>query len=301
MTGFICVLCGSKSYLNFLNGGEDFEYGIKGKFNLIKCVSCGLISLFPVPSTKQLLSFYPSSYHCYNNPVSRFTQLLAYSNLKRQAKKIERLIGKQGKILDVGCAGGEHFGVLNKFGNWQFVGIDFNKNVVEKGQKKGREIYATTLEKFNYTKQSFDLIIMDHLLEHVTNPVSTLKSAYFLLKKDGYLIGAVPNINSWDRVVAGRYWGGYHFPRHVYLFSLQTLTRLFVKNHFRMKKIDYDLHTGHWALSVQNFFQSRLLTKRFTRNGRTFYYGLLLLFFFPLNLLQRWFKSTGIIDFTVQK
>lgn len=301
MARFNCVLCHSKDFIFFLENMEDFEYGMKGEFRLAKCRSCGLISLVPLSTTEELLNFYPESYHCYNNPISNFTKLLVAFSLKKQAREIVKLIGKQGVVLDVGCAKGEHFEVFNKIGNWRLIGIDFNKRVAEEGRKKGRKIYCTTLEEFNYAKESFDLVIMDHLLEHVTNPVSTLKSANRLLKKNGYLIGSVPNINSLDRLLTGRYWGGYHFPRHVYHFTPQTLTKLFEKSHFNLEKVVFNLHTGHWALSIQNFLQSKTLTKVGIKNGRSFYYSLLLLFFLPLNFLQKQWRCTGIIDFVARK
>lgn len=301
MVKFNCVLCNSKNYTIFLKKTEDFEYGMEEKFQLAKCSGCGLIFLVPLPTTKKLLSFYPPSYHCYNNPLSRFTKLLLIYSQKRQTRRIVELISTEGKILDVGCSSGEHFDVFKKVGNWQLLGVDFNQEVVEKGRRKGREIYCSTLEEFSYTKESFDLIIMDHLLEHVANPVVCLKSAYRLLKKDGYLIGSLPNINSLDRLFTCRYWGGYHFPRHVYHFTPETLTKLFEKCHFKMERVEYDLHTGHWALSIQNFLQSRPLTKIELRYGRTFYYPLLLLFFLPLNILQKLFLCTGIINFTARK
>jgi len=298
---FKCILCGFQNYSFFLTKGEDFEYGVKGKFNLIKCGRCGLVSLSPTPPIKELLTFYPSSYHSYNIPVSNLTKFLTYLNLEKEAKKFKELIGRNGKILDVGCADGRHFDILKRFGKWQFVGIDFNDEIVCKGQKAGREIYSTTLEKFNYPEQSFDLIIMDHLLEHVVNPVETLHCACRLLKKDGYILGAIPNINSLDRIFFGRYWGGYHFPRHLWHFTPETLSVVLLKTGFKLKKINYELHTGHWALSIQNFLQSKKITKSKIKQGRTFYFPIFLFFLIPLNFMQKLFHYTGIISFVARK
>lgn len=301
MKNFRCPLCGSEKCRVFLKNGEDFEYGIKGKFKLFRCASCGLISLFPIPTVEQLLVSYPDSYHSYNIPVSKITQLLAYVTLRQEAKKIKRLIGNKGKILDVGCADGEHFDILKKFGNWQFVGIDFNDKIVKKGKIEGREIYTTTLEEFDYPKKNFDLVIMDHLLEHVVDPVLTLRAAYSLLKSGGYLIGAAPNINSLDRILFQRFWGGFHLPRHVWHFTPTTLSKMFEKTGFNLRKLDYELHTGHWALSVQNFFQSRKLTTVKLKKGRTFYYPFLLFLFIPLNIIQKPLRCTGVMGFIAKK
>lgn len=298
---FRCPLCYSKKRKVFLKNGEDFEYGVRGKFKLVKCCLCGLISLFPRPIIKKLLTFYPDSYHSYNVPTSSFIRFLSQLTLRQQAKRFEKLIGKEGKILDVGCADGKHFDVLKRFGKWQFIGIDFNPKVVKRGKNKGREIYQTALEKFKYLPGSFDLVVMDHLLEHVVDPIETLNSARLLLKKGGFLVGAVPNLSSLDRIIFGRWWGGYHFPRHVWHFTPQTLTKTLTKAGFNLKNLDYELHTGHWALSIQNFLQSKKITRTRIKQGRTFYYPWLLGMLMPINFIQKIFHFTGIISFTAQR
>lgn len=301
MKKFKCPLCGSEKRKVFLKNGADFEYEVKGEFKLVKCISCGLIFLYPIPSIKQFLSAYPDSYHSYNIPVSKITQIFISLSLKQESKKIKKLISNTGTILDVGCADGRHFEILRKFGNWHFIGIDFKDKIAQKGRVAGREIYTATLEKFDYPKDSFDLMVMDHLLEHVTDPVLTLKAAHRLLKPGRYLIGAVPNINSFDKVLFGRYWGGYHLPRHVWHFTPKSLSKVLKKAGFQLKKLDYDLHTSHWALSIQNFFQSQKLTRTKIKQGRTFYYPLLLGVLIPINLIQKLLHCTAIISFVAQK
>lgn len=301
MKQFVCVCCGSKSAKIFLQNGQDFEYEVKGKFRLVKCCNCGLVSLWPMLTVQQLLNAYPDSYHSYNLPISRITRFLGHLVRQQEARKFRQLIGKKGKILDVGCADGRQFDDWHEFGDWQFVGIDFNDQIAKRGVKTGREIYSTTLEKFSYPKKTFDLIIMDHLLEHVVDPIETLKAAYLLLKKGGYLIGAVPNINCLDRILWGRFWGGYHLPRHVWHFDHQTLSQVFKKTGFRLRYLEYNLHTGHWALSIQNFFQSKKLTKTRIKQGRTFYYPMLLVLLIPVNLIQKLFRRTGVISFVARK
>lgn len=73
------------------------------------------------------------------------------------------------------------------------------------------------------------------------------------------------------------------------------------KTGFKVEKIDYELHTGHWALSIQNFFQSNKLTQVKIKQGRTFYYPLLLALLAPINFVQKLFHCTGVIGFVAQK
>ncbi len=295
-----CVVCGG--LINqFIKNGKDYEYGVKGNFNFKRCLNCGLLSISPFPSAADLVNYYPPSYHCYNTPSSIITRTLAYYSLRRQAHLFKKLIGIQGKILDVGCADGGQFYILRKFGEWQFVGIDINEKMVQVGKSKGRDLYLSTLENFKGEQGSFDLIVMDHLLEHVIDPNNTLKAAIRLLKRGGYIIGATPNSKSLDAYLFKRYWGGNHFPRHTYLFSPKNLRLLFKNNGLTFDRVGYELHTGHWALSVQNFFQSKKIFKTKLTNGRAFYYPILLLIFLPFNALQKLLHITGIISFIAIK
>ena len=71
---------------------------------------------------------------------------------------------------------------------------------------------------------SFDLIRMGHVIEHVRDPLATLRRAWELLKPGGTLFGETPNIDCWDFELFGRYWGALHFPRHIALFSPETIS-----------------------------------------------------------------------------
>lgn len=296
-----CKICGSVGHELLFEDCHDYEYSVQGKFKIIKCKSCGLISLYPIPSLQELIEYYPDSYHSYNTPVSSITKKLNYLTLRKRAENYKKLIGSRGNILDVGCADGHHFDILNKFGNWKFTGIEFNDKVAEIGRKAGREIYTDTLENHNFDGRTFDLIIMNHLLEHVIDPVETLNAANRLLNPSGYLVGEIPNIKSLDYFVFRKYWGGLHIPRHIYFFNPITLSKLMERCSFNIRNINFELDTGHWALSVQNFLQSKNISKTILRYGRAKYYPVLLGLFIPVNLIQKTFSCTGSIGFTANK
>lgn len=296
-----CRICQSTDVSKLFSGLTDLEYDVPGRFNFYQCGTCQTIFLFPTPTIEELLSFHPDTYHGYNTPVSKLTQFLIKLNLKNRSRLYKKIIGSEGEILDIGSADGHHFTILKKFGNWQFSGIEFNDRVAQLGRKKGFNIETSTIETSIFPKGKFDLIIMNHLIEHVTDPNETLKAASALLKKDGYLIGETPNIASLDFYLTRQYWGGLHTPRHTFLFNPKGLKVLFEQNGFKLKQISHKLDTSHWALSLQNFLQSKNITKTKLKLGRTFYYPFLLLMLLPLNMIQKIFRATGIIQFICQK
>ena len=111
----------------------------------------------------------------------------------------------------------------------------------------------------------------------------------------------MPNIASFDFCLFKRYWGGCHWPRHLHQFTPRSMTYLLESAGFTDVRIHYLLHTGHWALSVQNMLQSWAPTHTRLTNSRAWYYSFLLLLFVPINAVAVLFRQTGIIGFTARK
>jgi SAM-dependent methyltransferase len=79
------------------------------------------------------------------------------------------------------------------------------------------------LESIGYPDNSFDAITMSHVIEHVHDPVALLKECYRILKPAGYLVVTTPNINSWGHKKFEENWIHLDPPRHLHLFSQNTL------------------------------------------------------------------------------
>lgn len=302
MTSTPCTTCKAITvHQPFLSNGKDWEYGVPGTFAYVRCQECGLISLDPMPTLDEILSFYPNTYHGYQSPTSPLTRWLIDRNLRARARVYRELIGENGSILDVGAADGEHFRVWQEEGTWQLFGLEFNNEAASAGRAKGFQIETATIETYHPPVENFQLIIMNHLLEHVQNPLDTARHAYNLLSSGGVLIGEVPNIRSWDFFVFKEHWGGCHWPRHLHQFTPATIKKTLEEVGFTDVRISYLLHTSHWALSIQNFLQAHSLTKTALSQGRAWYYPPLLLCFLPLNMIQKILGYTGIIGFTAKK
>lgn len=298
----ICSICKRETvHASFLENGVDFEYGVSGVFNYKVCVICGLKAMDPMPSVEEALTYYPLDYHGFEPPKSEITKWLIERNLKQRAQLYKKLIGDKGNILDVGAADGAHFNVWQKEGDWKFYGFEFKDEIASSARSLGRNIDTATMETYDPKGKKFSLIIVNHLLEHVQDPYATVSKAFLLLNKGGYIVGEVPNIASLDFLIFKRFWGGCHWPRHLHQFTPKVLEKMFLDSGYSEVKFHYPLHTGHWALSVQNFLQSFKLTKTKTKNGRVWYYPILLFVFIPINILQKLFGFTGIVGFSARK
>ena len=296
-----CLVCGEYATVGLqVIDGQDFEYNIKGTWRFLQCNSCGVWILDPFPTVKQLLKYYPAQYHSYNRPESFITRTLWRLTLRQKTHYLKKLIPSGARFLEIGCADGHVIRELERRGGWKGSGIEFKDEIAELGRKRGTDIRTGTLEEVSFSVGQFDLIVMDHLLEHVTNPEVTMRTACQLLKPGGYIVGNTPNTASWDAAFAGRYWGGLHTPRHLFLMNPKNLSRLAERTGFNVIEVLPSLHTGHWAGSAQNFFERKTRGEHL-RQGRAFYFPLLLMLFIPVNAIQCIFKKTGVIGFTFQK
>ncbi|OHC01370.1 MAG: hypothetical protein A3H23_06480 [Planctomycetes bacterium RIFCSPLOWO2_12_FULL_40_19] len=158
----------------------------------------------------------------------------------------------EGKILDIGCGNGRYLLTLKKQG-WQTYGIEQSP----KSSKYARdvlhlEVNTGDLLDSKYQAEFFDVITMWHSLEHLYEPILTLKEAKRILKDDGLLIIAVPNVDSFAAKVFKKYWYQLEIPIHLIAFTPDSITRMLDAAGFKAKKIYYDRRNSPLKQSLLN-------------------------------------------------
>jgi len=112
MTGSVCIVCGSKEMLP-LYRTHDRHYGIAGDFDLVRCASCGLIRLDPMPTEKQLLTYYPENYYAYlPQKQSIFWKQFLRHLLCLESKTHDPELSGAGNFLDIGCGSGTYLKLM---------------------------------------------------------------------------------------------------------------------------------------------------------------------------------------------
>jgi SAM-dependent methyltransferase len=87
------------------------------------------------------------------------------------------------------------------------------------------------LESASLPEAEFDLVIMNQLIEHLWNPVAAMTKISSALRNNGHVSIETVNLNGYDRkLFKDGYWGGYYFPRHLNLFTPESLDRLLSKS-----------------------------------------------------------------------
>lgn len=301
MKSFSCIVCNNKEH-DLLPEVSDFEFGVIHKSPLYRCKKCNLISMHPVPSINEIVTFYPG-YHAYETKRSKVMEMLLNIFWNLQANKVKKLIGntKQGKILEIGCSFGPLLERISKISNHEVWGVDINESAIEEAKKRGIKGFAGTLEQISLPENYFDLIIMDHVIEHVSSPIETLNICNKLLKSNGLVLGETPTTDSWDYQIWGKYWAGLHYPRHLNIFNKNNLNLLAKLTGFSLVECTNIIQPGHWAVSTQNYLNSSTPLKAKIKNGRAFYTPLLMFIYLPLNLIEKIFCKSSIVRFVMKK
>ncbi|MBV6484724.1 MAG: hypothetical protein KFKLKKLM_01235 [Flavobacteriales bacterium] len=231
-----CLFCNNQKYKN--TAYEDTVFNNK-VFKYVKCTSCGLVYVNPLPNNDDLIKMYPVEYQ--GELVS--TPSGCYDNLF----KIIAKSGKFSSILDFGCGGGK-FVIEAIIKNYKVTGVEFNPELVKnlKSNFQNADFY-TTSDFFNQNKK-FDIIFLSNIIEHLINPLETMLMLKQKLNENGIFVIEGPIENN------------------------MNLTKLFRKSIFYIRKTIFNKQVTHTPTHVlysnrknqEEFFKKIGLT--------TFYY-----------------------------
>jgi SAM-dependent methyltransferase len=228
-----CDLCGSRDNRLVLRV-KDTNCHFEGVFNVVKCLSCGLVYLNPRPDARSIGRYYPKDYRCFQNGKA----------IRRDLDKISPFISSicqlgvtPGRILDIGCGAGDFIVSAHQSG-WQVAGVEPNEPARNRcNSRLGWEAVQPTLEEAAFPSQSFQVVTLWHVLEHTHSPKETLAEVHRILAPDGLIAIAVPNFGSIDRRIRGRRWFYIAAPRHLYHFTQDTLSRYLTEAGFKVAQV----------------------------------------------------------------
>ena len=295
-----CPICGSARTRTFRSDVVDLEYAVvpPRPFMVRKCGECESEFLSPRPTEEELPPFYPPDYHAYSENHGPIAQQLVKARARSRAKFYGGLIEhRPGRIFDVGSGDCRHFDELRRYIDLECAGIEIQPEIAAKGRALGYDIIEGTLETSDLSGHlgTYDVVSMNHVLEHVVQPRTMLERAYDLLRPGGHLIGQLPTVSSWEARLFGRNWCGYHYPRHLQIPSKQGLAHLLEDVGFRDVVIRTAPHI-QTATSLQNTLVRWGWHPRM-EHGKTPAYSALLVLSLPFETVAWAFDRGGIIDF----
>jgi len=225
-----CVLCGHKRFKNI----RRFK-----KFNLIQCSNCSLISTEKKLTREQINESYKAKYyHDSLEMPKKWTKQRLDEELKKntsRAKSIMELVADHSRILDVGCGQGFFLKMMKDVG-WKVTGVDISQWACEFAKRElGIDAVGGEFTKLEFNHE-FKVITMNHVLEHMHDPLNALRHAFGLLEVNGFLVINGPNYASFDRIWHREYWRGYAGGLHLFHFSLKTYKFMLERAGFEIVK-----------------------------------------------------------------
>ncbi|MHB8845076.1 MAG: class I SAM-dependent methyltransferase [Nitrospirota bacterium] len=154
-----------------------------------------------------------------------------------------------GHLLELGCGSGRMLGFMSSLG-WNAEGIDVDPSAVDNAQAKGLKVSLGSLKQQNYPENSFDAVMMSHVIEHVSDPAEVFAECYRVLKPGGVLSIVTPNVESLGLRYFGHSWLHLDPPRHLILYNckaLHALAREAGLSDIRARTTIRDAHSLFWA------------------------------------------------------
>ena len=231
-----CNLCGQDEFKVI----EDDEV----PFKVLQCKNCSLVFVYPLPDRSELEEHYDDSYYRDWLDTQRESRIKMWN--KRLAK-LQRF-SQGGTLLDVGCGEGTFLQLAEKNG-WKTNGTEVSSYAARYAAGvSGADIFCGELHDARYPENSFDVVTVWHVLEHVRDPKRYLEEIQYILKPDGLLVIAVPNLNNLVMQIAYRIikrrklklFSKDEKEVHLYHFSAQTIKAYLDKTGFECLRLSPD-------------------------------------------------------------
>jgi SAM-dependent methyltransferase len=205
----VCV-CGMTSYRPILKIADRDP---AGGFSIAECTSCGLARTFPPPDSEQYAKGYGPT-----TCDGEFAGSLSDIWSPRVARDVRDHSGGR-SLLDVGCGVGNLVVAARELG-FEAEGIDVDPVATREGRRLGRPVRTATLDQ---TVGPFDVVVANHVLEHVEDLPGFLESVSRLLVPGGRLFVFSPNRDGLIARLRRARWMGWVPREHVWHFTPATL------------------------------------------------------------------------------
>jgi len=254
-----CPLCDHIESKHFISANDhNVSYD---SFNITECIECGLKFTNPRIKEEKIGDYYKSEdYISHSNTNKGLINKLYHLVRNYQIKQKEKLISKiceNKTLLDIGCGTGDFINYC-KGKKWSVSGLEPDKKARSYAENNFKlNVYPGLKSIKNNT---VDVVTMWHSLEHIYNLKDDLNSISQLINKNGHLIIAVPNSDSYDAKYYKTFWAAYDLPIHLYHFNKKNIYDIAKAFGFTVIKIK--------PLIFDSFYISMLSERK--KNGSVF-------------------------------
>jgi SAM-dependent methyltransferase len=228
-----CALCGSDER-RALHDVDRFREPVR----IVRCAACGHVYRSPRPAGDDADGYYDEDYYRGPGDEGAFryvderehepaVRLKARSRLAR----MKRVLGSPGRLLEIGCSFGVFLDEARDRG-WTPRGVDVSAYASRYARESlGLEVHHGHVEDMEEPSGSFDAAYLSETVEHLADPLGTLRRAAELLREGGLVVVGTGNVGSLAARLRGGRWG-YYMPGHLQYFSIRSLTRALTASGF---------------------------------------------------------------------
>jgi len=226
---------------------KEQMFGSLHRFDYHQCGTCGCLQIANLP--EDLGRYYPKGYYsfCQNNPgglrkarerlrnflaiygpESIFGKLEWWQNGKHAAIR-DSGVHRNQSVIDIGCGSGDYISELKDIGFSRVTGADpYIPETVTRSN-------GVTIRKIDmrYIEERYDFVMMHHSLEHIWDQRETVRLLHQITAPGGRIVVRVPVVDSWAWEEYGLFWANGDAPRHFYLHSRKSISRLLTAAGFR--------------------------------------------------------------------
>lgn len=243
-----CYLCGNPN-LEVLNG---FSW-------LVHCQNCGLIynPALTLDPRDVASRFYDEANVVHRKKIQSVLQKAAKTRWKWLAGSLPR---KQGRMLEIGCGTGE-FLVAARNAGWRIDALELSE-IFRRAAKSwyGLDVRGEELSQANFSPGTFDLIVLLHVFEHLTNPRDFLGQLSAIVKPGGFLFIIVPNVSSWTDNLFATYSPTLSKKDHFFHYDTQSLRAMISQSNFEVTNIFTKEPAHHLWTSLYSFLSIKANT-----------------------------------------
>jgi ubiquinone/menaquinone biosynthesis C-methylase UbiE len=238
---------------------------------ILRCETCGLTRADPLPSLEDKLAIetqgytddtaFPEVRDFFKNCHRDYVDDPVIRTMRAQLRALAGALGSPGTLLDIGAGTGVFMHLAREQG-WEPSGVDICPLTAEKAaQEFGLRIAVGPFEQHDFEGRRFDAVTMLDVLEHVRDPLATLRRVHALLRPGGAVYIAVPNQRCLLTALVDAYAraGGpgadklllrLYVEPHLYYFTPTTIRRLLAAAGFRLHTLRQgSVYLGRYRLS----------------------------------------------------